>query len=447
MLASEKIAPYTMTETTESVMEPFFYGGHWGQCLDLISHLCQYSDNLILVIGREGLGKTTLKEALLIRCADKFVFHVCQEAVKLDPRDLIEQIDASLNTSGQDLVLVVDDVQNLPVDMIPVLLKLKQDIKFPWRLHIVLFAEPEFERLIQKAAVKERCADQLRVIELETLTLSDVEAFLLHNWQLAGNHSELPLDKIACKKIFSLSAGNPREVQKLAKSMLEGGDINKLKIVRGALSPFIVGLVVAFGILFCILAFLWPTKDDITTIESQPLTVQNELALPETDAALEEPVNNEDKQTIVKLEEKLLSLEQQLLDEQEARRNVELKLQTALQKPRIEPVKVQKQKNKMSTTGQEKNILNIPATNYTVQLLGAANEAKIKEFIKTNNLTDKARYFKTSYKDKPWYILIYGNYSTKAAANEALNALPPNLKKLQPWPREYKTIHSIIKKN
>jgi tRNA A37 threonylcarbamoyladenosine biosynthesis protein TsaE len=41
-----------------------FRNGQWGQCLDLVKHLCQYSENILLVSANLGMGKTTLKDTL-----------------------------------------------------------------------------------------------------------------------------------------------------------------------------------------------------------------------------------------------------------------------------------------------------------------------------------------------------------------------------------------------
>jgi hypothetical protein len=351
----------------------------------------------------------------------------------------------------------------MPEDMIPALFKLKPKVNFMRRLHIVLFALPEFEHTLQQIAAKQRCAEQLRVIEIETLTLAEVEAFLLHNWRLAGNLSDLPLDKVRCKKIFSLTAGNPGAVQKVANDLLEGKNISKLKIDHSSLSPLVVGSIVALGALSCVLAFLWPTAQDFSPVsEKAPLIEKIEnlepvletpvIAAEQASAAAEEqvsvtsPIISIEEQKIASLEETISELQQQLLDEQQARHALEAKLQTALQKNQIQVVKPKAKKSLAVYSEQEKYLLDVPSSNYAIQLLGAGNEAKIKAFIAENGLSSKAYYFRTTYKSRAWFIVVLGNYATKDLANADLRSLPDNLKKLRPWPREYKTIHEIIKK-
>jgi DamX protein len=503
MLVPDTENPDTTPFTVDSSADIFFHGGHWGQCLELITHLCQYSDSILLVTGPFGIGKTAMKQAMLSKCGDKFMFCEIEASANLEAEQLMQQIDTGFDvslakrgiinsrqvTQDLDLVLLIDNSEHLSINLITILFQLKQTFRIPALLHIVLFALPELEQKIQNSALKEDFAKKVHVIELEPLTLTETEAFLIHLWKVVGNEGEMRFNRASIKKIYSLSGGIPGKVKQLATSTIAGTEPGKVTSKRSRIAPFTVGLTVSFGVLFCLLAFLWPAADEnlvkqqvaLVDINSEKQDLSNDSivgapipvpdlvpvsetavarsAEPKTEHELEQEAKlamlsavesaadleaqpEDEIQKIQRLENKILALQQQLEQEQQARRAIESKIQEVAYKPRQD----QMPKKIASNTNEERHILEIPSKNYTLQLLGASNEQKVREFIRDNNLSNKARYFRSSYQGKPWFIVIYGNYTNRASANAALASLPVNLKKLQPWPREYVTIQRAIKK-
>ena len=94
---------------------------------------------------------------------------------------------------------------------------------------------------------------------------------------------------------------------------------------------------------------------------------------------------------------------------------------------------------------QDAWILAQDPASYTIQLLGTGNEKLLVALIERLNLTDKAAYYRNASLDRPWYALTYGTYSSASEANEAINQLPDDLLKGQPWIRKYGAIQSLIK--
>jgi len=97
-----------------------------------------------------------------------------------------------------------------------------------------------------------------------------------------------------------------------------------------------------------------------------------------------------------------------------------------------------------SNIRQESWILAQDPANYTIQLLGTGNEKLLVALIKRLNITDKAAYYRNARLDKPWYALTYGTYTSISAANDAIDQLPADLMKGQPWIRKYSNIQSLI---
>jgi len=102
--------------------------------------------------------------------------------------------------------------------------------------------------------------------------------------------------------------------------------------------------------------------------------------------------------------------------------------------------------NNSELSSFERNLLSYPATNYTVQIVGASSEANIQAFVRTAQLSTAAGYFETRLNGKPWYVVIAGNFSDKEAAAVFLSALPDSAKASGPWVRSFRGIQSDIQK-
>ena len=81
---------------------------------------------------------------------------------------------------------------------------------------------------------------------------------------------------------------------------------------------------------------------------------------------------------------------------------------------------------------------------YAVQLLGASHEQGILSFIKAHKLGGRAAYFRTRYRGQAWYVLLYGVYPSRPAAQAALRHLPAALRKTSPWVRSLASVRTAI---
>jgi len=81
---------------------------------------------------------------------------------------------------------------------------------------------------------------------------------------------------------------------------------------------------------------------------------------------------------------------------------------------------------------------------YTLQLLGGRNDKSIQQFIQKYKLRDKAIYYQTKLNKRNWYALVYGSYSDRRGALEAIKQLPKALQKTSPWARSFASIHKDL---
>ncbi|WP_416395893.1 SPOR domain-containing protein [Allohahella sp. A8] len=77
-----------------------------------------------------------------------------------------------------------------------------------------------------------------------------------------------------------------------------------------------------------------------------------------------------------------------------------------------------------------------PSENWTIQMLGSYSEPLVVRFLSTRPGLEKAVYIRSTYKNKPWFIVLNGSYATKAEAQRIVQALPGSLKKEDFWIRQ-----------
>jgi DamX protein len=83
-----------------------------------------------------------------------------------------------------------------------------------------------------------------------------------------------------------------------------------------------------------------------------------------------------------------------------------------------------------------------PGARFTLQILGARSEAAAQAFVKANGAD--YHYFKKQHQGKPLYVVTYGSFATRDAAQSALPALPAKVQAGKPWPRNYAGIQQEI---
>jgi len=73
---------------------------------------------------------------------------------------------------------------------------------------------------------------------------------------------------------------------------------------------------------------------------------------------------------------------------------------------------------------------------YAVQVSGSYQTASIKDFMLKYQLVNKATIYQTELNNRPWFIVLIGNYQSFKQARQAVKALPEDLKQLKPWVRK-----------
>jgi len=96
-------------------------------------------------------------------------------------------------------------------------------------------------------------------------------------------------------------------------------------------------------------------------------------------------------------------------------------------------------------TPTEKKLMDVAANHYTLQLMGSHDLSDLQRFVKANKLEGKATYYRATFHNSPWYMLIYGNYQSAMQAHTSALQLPVKLRNVHPWVKSYGTVQKEIR--
>ncbi|MGI9288048.1 MAG: AAA family ATPase [Pseudomonadales bacterium] len=113
---------------------------------------------------------------------------------------------------------------------------------------------------------------------------------------------------------------------------------------------------------------------------------------------------------------------------------------------RLEPIEVNRKYQRKAPAKlpvDERYLLTLPKDSYTLQLLGSSSKKGIRDFVKDNNVIE-IQVFEHELEGRPWFVAVTGNYETVEQARDGLAELPPALRELKPWPRQFGSVHDDI---
>jgi DamX protein len=236
----------------------------WQQHADLITHLSQFSQNLLLVTAPEQGGKSTFIAYLAQMSLPTLKRKVIQASAK-DTTDslmqkvaqafecawegmdcLVNEIERAVETACEEqcsVVLLVDDAHLLSDQLIHSLLQLissggEEDAQ----LHLVLFGEPSLELRLFSDHWNDRLQGKVYTIELESWTLDDIRAF----WARDSFAPRLNESQLAA--LFEKTMGFPGSVAHeksalLGRSNSKGKNMQKSRLLRWGLHPVFLGII------------------------------------------------------------------------------------------------------------------------------------------------------------------------------------------------------------
>lgn len=393
-----------------------------------ITDFCDSATPILLISGVLGSGKSTLLEQYVQISADQeniirikatheitaeniltsFAEH-CDYTYHPESDDItvfLNHLLIKLQRCQQAFLCLIDDAHLLSKEALTILLRLAaMQAHGRVEMHLLLASEPVLSNQLIELAKQHGLAITIPTHILQPLTLTETQQYL--------QETDLTSDAIA--QIQQLSGGIPSRINRVSQQFLL--DQNK-KIETTPTTSSTTGQVhsvkkhkvkvISLCLLTVVIIACWWWGKKPHYLSHPP------LKLPPAHATKPFTINP----TTVKTPKAAKQVAKQIVA-------------AAPKTPPMTPL-----------TLSEKRLHAFDG--YTLQLIGVSKPKAMVDFIEKNKLKDKALYFKSQYKQKPWYVIVYGNYSSFNQAKDAIKKLPLALQKQHPWIRSLNSIHKAM---
>ena len=465
----------------------YFLTPELSQRLNLIRHLLQNSEQLLLVLAEISCGKTALlsqlKKIAAQQCEHWWVYTL-ESSAALSPEALLSKILAEFHVrqdgkptsalqeslrshiaatryNGQLPVLLVDDAHMLPLATLKLIVDLAMQGEALTRMRVALFCEPQMTSILATPEfniVHNTLIHTLDVPPLSKTQVRDYLQFRLQNSQYSHIH---PFTSDVIKKISDDTEGVPGEINLAAQQILRQFAEQRPYIsgLTGAwsYSKLVWGIPIILVLLSIAVLIYWqsakpgkeispfPAINNALPTEQPSSSLFNEVlvnpTLPEgeTDlpAQIHLPEANSD------LADLAVPIEEEPAEESLSESVPSEPIESTILSNTNEPSSTSEWLDSNHIKGEDWLRHQNPNA-YTLQVLGAHDQETLKKFLAQNPLVDIAM-FKTTYRNKSWYVLVHGLYPNRSEALAALEKLPASLRQnTQPWARTLTSIQKLI---
>ena len=429
------------------------------QRLQLLNYLVEGTDLLVLVIGEAGCGKTTLLHRYLVTSdetwkADRIRLKSTGESDSALTGKLQEGYPVFIQQDAADPIVIVDDAHKMPDRELRFLLREAVVPDSTQKINrLVLFGEPRLSNYI--IALPESIAGDTAInkITMPSMSRQECESYLQYRPALAGYTGESLFKPSVIKRIHRKSSGLPGQInayadrwlrKKYGPSSPEEGYLTLLNNLpmkavgwgAGILAAVVVGLIVfnqmdstpgtSDGKQMASLRVFRAKIPAVVTADTPKPTPQMTPA-PKAEEAVPEVRQSAETRTPSPVAEQPTTLAK------------------APPQPVEQPAAPPKAAAK-HTIYRESWLLDQEASYYTLQVLGVRNEESLLNFIKVHKLlqNQNVAYYKTVYKGKQWYPLLYGVYPSKSEAAAAVKELPDKIQQSVPWIRKLSAVQREV---
>jgi DamX protein len=468
----------------------FYYSfDSFEQRLKVLKGLVQGTDLFVLVIGEPGSGKTTLLNRYLASIDTEWN----SAMIRQDPGTVPDpsavspengEYPAYILQDSANPVVIVDDAHQLPKKELEFLIHeamvpgSKNKIK-----RLVLFGESNLFTAVTTLAAKLTVQTAINKIYLPGLTEAQTADYLQHRLAISGYSGEIPFNSSEIKNIHQTSGGYPGQINDIARQWLSkkysGKKEGQKMLQKLSATPRSMIAWFAAAIIIILLAAFWLFSDRKPSIPkpadqkltktvfrkkivqapkladrtvspkiaavTPPVKPAAEIKAPQTPEAKTPPKPPPPIQTDPPQKEKTLTPQPKISAPLQKDSQLPTRQQPAAKPAPRTPAPVIA-KTAAREVHREKWLLSQDPAVYTVQIIGVSNEKSLLEFIKKHDLLKQSEmaYYKSSFKGKPWYQLLYGIYPTSQAARLAANNLPENIRQAGPWIRRLSAVQKAI---
>ena len=450
------------------------------------------SDRTLRLCSIDAVESCSLK-ALLISLSEQLSPEIDTQADNQQMLNAIYDFAQVMAVEHIQWSIIIDNADQLEKPALQLLLQMLSDAQgLPLKPHVLLAAGEGFGAKLQAFEEYAVLEAQVHNHELEAFTLAEAKTYLLQRYSASASLSEKQL-----QAVYEASKGYPGGLNQQAEQLFRSGSVSKTSqpaaLTRTQLvSVAAVLLLVLFGALWQ----YWPESDSTNnrTQVAIQLPVEKEVVAAEVSAPVKQvelnkpvvttpvvttPVEMTSNDSVVvaqsePVEETVVPSETVVVEiaEPEAEKIVRAVAKPAevpvISKPVAEKVVAVVQDQQVSKpvtvpepivspkppvpistvesslSESEEVLMNWPSSGYTLQMLGAGVKKSAEKFINAQAEPQKFYLFQTRYKNKPWFVVVYGQYKDRDMAQAASKSLPVTLAKLKPWARTIQGIQTDL---
>jgi len=338
---------------------------------------------------------------------------------------------------------------------------------------LVLFSEPDINATMASLSAPFTRETVVNKVHMSSLSETETHDYLFHRLKIAGLTGKNPFKSTDTKSIHKAAGGLPGRINQKAHTLLLNRLSGEKPTSRSIRLPWIFKksflIIAGIIVVLSLVMFLFFFKEKKSNIPSADIpgpetqvsnTMRKTAKKPPTSPVSAAPVaslNNKGsekaKQSLDKPENKLSKTDLSVSFKQKAQAGKpkaqagkkKIKSSDLIQKKKKQEETVSEKSKKAKGIHRESWLLAQNPSYYTIQLVGLQNEKSINKFVKKYKLFNRVAYYKTLYRKKDWYPLLYGAYPTRKEASSAMKTLPQEFRKFSPWIRSFSSIQQIIK--
>ncbi len=497
-------APFRITPNTEV----FFAGGNRGAILDALIYAISQGEGIIKVTGEVGTGKTMLcnmlqsrlppqvetvylahpsvsPEEILHAIAFELQLQVQRDASRMEVMHALYAYLLERHAENKQVVIFIEESQNMPIATLEeVRLLSNLETGKHKLLQIVLFGQPELDDNLRQPNIRQLRERITHSFALPPLAAPEVGEYLMFRMRAVGYRGPDIFSPGVVKRIAQASEGLTRRVNLIAdKALLAAfsesthtilprhvaAAIRDSEFARDSSAKstprtaWLIGIGAAAIVAIVIGILVWmnagsrpgipgsgelqkPAASRDPAQASSPEPARSEAAAPAapSSATDEKPATlpvlaraEEPPAAIVAVAQQETSLPG---------------LQQSPQKPERAPQTLAEQSDMLQTRLQvtlDWLSASDPET-LSIQLLGSENPQQLRDHLSTIAKSIEISnifVYRTLAKQKPFLTVLYGTFSTREAAQSALDRLPTHLKAFKPYLRTVQGIREEMSRN
>jgi MSHA biogenesis protein MshM len=493
--------PFRITPNTEF----FFSGGNRGPILEALIYAIAQGEGIVKVTGEVGSGKTMLCNMLMARLPanvetvyivnpsvspEEILLAIALELQLKPPRgaghleimQLLHQHLLERHAEHKQVVMFVEESQSMPISTLEEIRLLSNlETAHSKLLQIVLFGQPELEDNLRQPHIRQLRERITHSFRLSPLKNAEIREYLNFRLRAAGYRGPDLFSSSIISAIAKASDGLTRRINLIAdKALLAAFSENthtlKSRHVKAAVrdsefshyeSPqrrFSTGMALSllvFGAGIGIALYALFQLNPLGTLSApppvpaaiQPAATPGATAAPETKPA-EAPVQAPPAAGSAVIGSPLGAVAAQPPAADANTTPTATDPEKPLTKQENAGVSAHSQGGPLTLDGVDARLAATKAwlaqqsdTTYSIQLLGADNPQQLR-----NHLNNIRKYveindifvYRTVAKQKPSLTVLYGSYSDRRVAQDALASLPASLKVYKPIIRTVQGIRAEI---